>query len=367
MILAWILLLALWVLVVARIPTLWRDQRQRALWAAIFALAISRTAGSPPIADSVHAPATQHLTAVLATSFLLRFVMLATGRRGGRWHRASTLVVAGLFAVAGAAAVTDPGLLHGDLGPAAVTYWTVLDAYLGVVLTTATVVFWRIGAEAPATATRIALRTFATGTGLLALDAFFRAVVMIVLGFDPLLDLTVINPVAEAAQAIAGLITVAGGVAVSWPRARAAVTAYRSLLALRPLWTAMREAFPEIILFSPRRALIELAGVDDVHLRLYRRVIEIRDGMLALRVHLPEGFAADGDPARAEAEGIALALSARAAGERPHERPGSWAPVGPSMADEVAWLRRVSRAYRKVRGTVTPAAVPTPRPSGSAH
>jgi hypothetical protein len=164
-----------------------------------------------------------------------------------------------------------------------------------------------------------------------------------------------------------------------------------------------------------------------VHLRLYRRVIEIRDGMLALKSFLPSTYApatvatkehsstyasstapakgksdefapdtaqakaqsisyaadtvqAEAEPdaydqdtalsgARADAYGkamlearaIALALHRRAAGEPPCERPGSWAPVGPEMADEVAWLSLVARAYRRI----SPGAVRIPRPSGS--
>ncbi len=364
MIFAAALVILLWGVVATRFPTLWRDQRQRVLWAAVFALAVSRTMVVPPITDQPWALAVQHLTAMLAASFLLRFVMLVTGGVGGRWDRTSTGVVLTLIAAAAVAAVLDPDMLTGALTPQAIVYWTALDLYLGAVLATASVLFWATSAAAPARVPRIGLRAFAAGTGLLALDAFFRGMITITLGFEPGLDLTRINPVAEAEQAASVLLTVVGGVAVSYPRARAALTAYRSLLALRPLWTAMRDAFPEIILFSPRRAVIELAGVDDVHLRLYRRVIEIRDGMLALREHLPDEYAADGDPA-AEARGIRLALLARAAGAAPAEQPGSWAPVGPEMADEVAWLRRVSRAYRRER--VTPPAVRTPRPSGSAR
>jgi len=135
---------------------------------------------------------------------------------------------------------------------------------------------------------------------------------------------------------------------------------YRSLLVLRPLWTAMRDAFPEVILFSPRRAVVEMAGVDEVRLRLYRRVIEIRDGMLALRPYLcgvlPE-------TPEAEAAAIAQALRRRASGVSPSGESAGFAPVGPEMADEVAWLSRVSKAHR--RTAVTPAAAPTPRPSGS--
>jgi hypothetical protein len=148
--------------------------------------------------------------------------------------------------------------------------------------------------------------------------------------------------------------------------------------------------------------VIELAGVDDVHLRLYRRVIEIRDGMLALRGFLPSTYAptpattttppslpyalspvptkngADAygkEPgvkraradaygqAMGEAQAIALALRRRGAGEAPSETPGTWAAVGPEMADEVAWLSLVSDAYRRI----SPAAVRTPTPFGSAR
>ena len=368
MILATVLLVFLWGVVAARLPTLWRDQRQRALWAAVCALAISRTMVVPPFAGQPGAPAAQHLTAVLAATFLLRFVLLVTGGIGGRADRAAIGVVLALTVGAAAACLLDPGLLTGDLTPAAVAYWTVLDLYLGVVLAVAAALFWTTGADAPARVPRIGLRVFAAGAGLLALDAVARAAIMVALGFDPDLDLTRINPVAELGQAVTVLLMVTGGVAISYPRARAALAAYRSLLALRPLWTAMRDAFPAIILFSPRRALIELAGVDDVHLRLYRRVIEIRDGMLALRDHLPADHAGGGDPAEAEARGILLALQARAAGVAPAGPAGSWAPVGPQMTDEVAWLRRVSRACRRLRGTVvTEPGARTPRPSGSAR
>jgi hypothetical protein len=364
MILAVVLAVLLWVMTAVRLPTLWRGPRQRAIWAAVAALAVSRTLALPPIA----APAAQHLTAVAAAAFLLRFVMLATAGRGRRWHRVGGAVVLALFAVATAATVFSPELLSGELTPASVAYWVVLDGYLGVVLLTATALFWTTGAAAPAGLPRVALRVLAVGIGLLGIDAFIRAALTVAIGAGARLDLVVINPAAEGLQAASVLLALAGGVAAAVPRARAALSAYRALLALRPLWTAMRDAFPAIILFSPRRAVIELAGVDDVHLRLYRRVIEIRDGMLALRDFLPPERDAAGDPAQAEARDIALALARRAAGRPPVDQPGSWAPVGPEMADEVAWLRRVSRAYHRYRGgVVTRPGVRTPRPSGSAR
>jgi hypothetical protein len=199
----------------------------------------------------------------------------------------------------------------------------------------------------------------AAGAGLVALYAAVKTGLIVAYGSGVPVDFTRVEPTARIFQGAGLLLILAGLLVPATRRLRSALRAYRSLLVLRPLWTAMRDAFPEVILFSPRRALIELAGVDDVHLRLYRRVIEIRDGMLALRGFLP-GTYAPGD-APAEAQAIALALRRRAAGQAPCERPGTWAPVGPEMADEVAWLSRVSSAYRRL----SPDAVRIPRPSGS--
>jgi hypothetical protein len=52
------------------------------------------------------------------------------------------------------------------------------------------------------------------------------------------------------------------------------------------LWTALHEATPEIALHSARGRLAELASVGDLDYRLYRRVIEILDGQLALRPYV---------------------------------------------------------------------------------
>lgn len=362
MILPGALLAVLWGMAIARVPAFWRNPTQRALSAAVLALAVSRTVAFPPIAAELRTPAPQHLAAMIAAYFLLRFILLVIGR-AGRWEALSAAVVVVLLGVAAVA----PGLLGEELTPPAAVYWVVLDLYLAVALAVAAVVFWRLGRDVRAGRPRTALRAIATGSGLLALDAFFRSVVMVLLGLGARLDLAAIDGPARVAQAASALLMVGGGVTAALPRTRAALHAYRSLLILRPLWRAMRDAFPEIILFTPRRAVVELAGVDDVHLRLYRRVIEIRDGMLALRGYLPD-TPPTGEPA-AEAERIAEALRRRREGAEPVERTGGWTPIGPEMADEVAWLSRVSTAYKKVGGrpVSSPPAAPLPRPSGSAR
>ena len=357
------LLALLWIAVVARLPTLWRDPRQRALWASGCALALCATAAYPPVARQLHQPLIPHALGVLAAFFLLRFVALVTGSAGRRRHlglTVATLAVLIALAVASGGIQTGSHLLTSRLPPTVVAYWVVLEGYLGAVLVTATVLFWSTARLAPAGLPRLGLRAIAAGSALIAAYSALKAVLIVAHGLGADIDFPAIEPPAHALQGLGMLLAVAGGLVAATRRAVAAAAAYRSLLALRPLWTAMRDACPEVILFSPRRAVIELAGVDDVHLRLYRRVIEIRDGMLALRDHLPAAVPAADDPAVTEARAIALALANRKINVKPQDQ-GTWTPVGPDMADEVAWLSRVSRAHRLNRRARTP------RPSGSAR
>jgi hypothetical protein len=165
----------------------------------------------------------------------------------------------------------------------------------------------------------------------------------------------VLRPVFDGLRAAGVILALAGAVVPATGWIRSVAGAYRSLRAVRPLWQAMRQAFPDVILFPPRRALLERFGVDDVHLRLYRRVIEIRDGMLVLRDHLPADAGtevaayldtrAPGHPDRAalaEACCIELALHRLRSGRRSQGSDGRWARVGAELADEVHWMRKVS-------------------------
>jgi hypothetical protein len=138
------------------------------------------------------------------------------------------------------------------------------------------------------------------------------------------------------------------------------VRAYRAYRRIEPLWAALRAAVPGIAL-DPGRELA--AGPE---FALYRRVIEIRDGHLALRAHFDPGL-----PARAAAEArragvpeadvaatveavaLAAAIEAERAGRRfapADEKPEHLEDADADVAAEAAWLVRVSRAWR--RGTL---------------
>jgi len=358
-----VLLVVLWGATLVRLPTLLRDGRQQAMWACLCAGTLAETFTFPPVARATGWPILAHLFAAVSTFMLLRFLALITGRDIGRWQwaLAGTVLVTmvALDVVAGGIG-PDATRLSGRLPPAVVAFWLVLDGYLVAVLTSGSVLFLSVAREAPTGLPRFGLRTIAAGWVLIALSAGVTTIPTVLSGAGVPVDFSGVESPSRYLQGAGTLLAVGGALVPAGRRSRVVLAEYRSLLALRPLWTAMRDAFPEVILFSPRRAVVEMAGVDDVRLRLYRRVIEIRDGMLALRPYLcgvlPE-------TPEAEAAAIAQALRRRATGMPPSGASPGFAPVGPEMADEVAWLSRVSRAYR--RRAVTAPAAPTPRPSGS--
>jgi hypothetical protein len=96
-----------------------------------------------------------------------------------------------------------------------------------------------------------------------------------------------------------------------------------------PLWSALRTEFPAISLHpSPRR--LPFTSPDSV---LYRRMIEIWDGLLCLRPYV-EGAV--------DAAAVQRALASRRSGERAADTGVSIATTG----DEVAELTELAKQYR---------------------
>ncbi|MFL6124367.1 MAB_1171c family putative transporter [Actinophytocola sp.] len=107
---------------------------------------------------------------------------------------------------------------------------------------------------------------------------------------------------------------------------------------LFPLWHALRSEFPDISLDpSPRR--LPFAAPDGV---LYRRMIEIWDGLLCLRPYVDGAM---------DAVAVHRALACRHAGERAR---GGTAPAAPA-GDEVAELTELARRYRVIARARGPA------------
>lgn len=135
----------------------------------------------------------------------------------------------------------------------------------------------------------------------------------------------------------------------------------RSLRRLRPLWETLHEALPDIALAAPDRpAGPSLPG--GISERLYRRVIAIRDGLLALqpyrdpadtREHRDQADAA-GLTGRRRAAAIEAADIHAALHRRRHDMPprsysaeGNAATEHDDLTSELRWLTQVSAALAR--------------------
>ncbi|MBM9508883.1 MAB_1171c family putative transporter [Actinacidiphila acididurans] len=200
------------------------------------------------------------------------------------------------------------------------------------------------------------------------------------------------DPREETGAGILGLVTAvlatAGATATLWGdrwtalrqgplgMPRRSLVAYRSHRSLEPLWSALHDELPQIAL-NPSPAH-RLPGLRRAEFALYRRVIEIRDGHLALRPYFPRDLSdwpdwsdrpdrpdrsldgtdgtdrtsgtdgGAGERAILEAAMIAAALENKRVG-RPQSDTGPRGhapqPVPGTVDAEVAWLLQVAAAF----------------------
>ena len=132
------------------------------------------------------------------------------------------------------------------------------------------------------------------------------------------------------------------------------VSRFRLYRRLSPLWTVLYRADPAIALDPPG-----VLALGKLKLRLYRRVIEIRDGLLALQPYRDPGVAVTAREraqqaglrgtrleAEVEATVVAAALHARAAGATPVE-PEVGVSGGGDLDSDTTFLSDVADAYRR--------------------
>jgi hypothetical protein len=158
-------------------------------------------------------------------------------------------------------------------------------------------------------------------------------------------------PLGSALPAAAHLLVLSG---VALPALAGWLSRYRLHRRLRPLWMDLYRAEPEIALDPPGGP-----AVGSLKLRLYRRVIEIRDGLLALQPYrdpavgaeatesaLRAGLRGERLAADVEAAVVVAALRARANGSAPAE-PAALVSGGGDLASDTAFLSEVADAYRR--------------------
>ncbi|MFI5590757.1 MAB_1171c family putative transporter [Amycolatopsis sp. NPDC051758] len=183
---------------------------------------------------------------------------------------------------------------------------------------------------------RIGLKLSAVGMASAAIGSIFRALYIVVAwAFGPVVKILLLLGVPFVI--VGGLLFLVG---VTYPGVRARVSALRRRRqhrrehqALGPLWTVLVQAFPSIVLRTPPRRRTELLSPRSIHRVYYRRVIEIRDGLVQLSPYLDADFGevVAADPGAAAAA-LKTALRRHAAGE---EMDGRAKQVLPARADDI--------------------------------
>lgn len=200
------------------------------------------------------------------------------------------------------------------------------------------------------------------------------------------LDTVAAQSVSRALLAMMLLLFAAGGALPALGGLRRWTSRYVALQRLRPLWAQLSAAAPGVVLGDPPGRLGELFALRSVELRLYRRVIEIRDAQWLLAGRAGDGAddaaalwaavrarrhgSAAGAPAagapaaagpgRAASDGASGPASGAAADGEIGPPGASQSAGGPDVDAEVRALLGLARRYRgaAVQGVVaTPVAL----------
>lgn len=374
-----------WAAVLYKLPALRRspdDPALRAYWLTLLALALGVTLLTPPVYLAINeVTGVANLARLLGNSLGLVAgwsvqVFLAHLSGGGvagqtTARRLGVLLIAalGLLAVLFVAAPVDHEALDftGRYGnaPFVLEYRLVFLAYFGFASGNVARLSWRYAHVADRPSLRLGLRLVALGglAGVIYVVHEGGYVFARRLGSgypfpDPM-------AVTQVLVALGVGLTVTGSTMPSWgprvgiPRLCAWFDQYRSLRRLYPLWIALCQSNPEIALEPPRSALVDALMLRDLGFRLYRRVVEIRDGWLALRPHLDSrvadlaaelgreaGMADEEAVAVIEAASLAAAIRAKARGQTADKQTAMMGIVGGTdLASEVARLERVARCF----------------------
>lgn len=297
--------------------------------------------------------------------------------------------LAALFAVSPARTSPTNTALYTDFPmqyasyPEVLAYWAIFVIYLAITFVIIGRLAWHYGRTAGRTPVGNGLRLLAAGmvAGLGYLGYGTAVVAARALGVQGSFISTAPSVIQVLFGALIVLVAVGGGLPAMqhWPVVRQA-RHYRSLRLLYPLWNGLCEAVPGIAL-NPVAGWADRLDPRDLRIRLYRRVIEIRDDYMALRpadvpgvedaVHAAAGrqrLSAADEATVAAATRLELARRAELRGETPA---GTGDPhayrdfaAGADLDSEVRLLRVVAAhrttirlaAERIERSTSTPRA-----------
>ncbi len=366
-----------------RIPAARRSAPQRtlcfslALFAAALTLNLSavyvafdRAVGIPNLADLG-----EHLCGVWGVAGILRLArqVTATAPAGRARHELAvpglaTVALTVLFVLAPTPAEAPSfTAAYGHL-PEITAYWMVTIAYFGITLAALARLSLHYAGRAGRLSLRIGLQVLGAGVAL-----------GVAYSLSKLAELVAAQlPHADAAQHAAattghillgvGAVTMSVGLLIPalGPRLQAVERAARTYVALRrlrPLWETLWRANPDILLDSPPARRRDLLAFRQLESRLYRRVIEIEDGLLALRPYVTDDVAHEALAAATgaglvgrdrditvEACCLAVAMAAKRSGRGPAAAAASHTTGTQGAADlasEVQLLRQLARVLRR--------------------
>lgn len=377
----------LWLATMYKLPAFLkrpRDPGRSYFWLTLASLAVALTVLLPPVyVDIDRELRVANLARLLgdglvliacwtAQQFLLHLSTVHGARHQNVLHQPAVLIIALLLLAAafGSGSTTDEALdFIGRYGRSDffIKYELIFLGYLGLTMVNVTVQSWRFASVASSPSLSVGLRTVAAGATAGVFFVLQQVYYTLTVRFgwsypigDPSLVTRFLAAVAIGAIVI-GSTMPAWGPVFGVPRAYRWLATYRSLRRLYPLWLAVCRAAPEIALFPPPGKLADTLAVRDLDLRLYRRVIEIRDGWLALRPYFDPKVADHATKLAGEAElndtdTIAVvdaallrrAIAARQSGDvRDLSAVDVIAPGGDSVAKEVDVLGRIARCFER--------------------
>jgi len=366
----------MWAVVLWRTPTARHPGPGRTLWCALACLAVAQTLQVLVVYQTVDralgapgsAANTKHVLALASAACVRALVGQLAGERLGPGRRLG-LPAGALLLMVVPYLLWPPHLLPDGLsgraefyGPAfgVVLPWMAFLTYLSWALGSAAVLCWRHRRYAASPALRHGLTMITLGTsagfGFIALKVVLQVVWSVgdgswLTGFDAGADAVILG-------ASVTLCTLGANSEALADRTAAGVAMLhtaQSLRRLRPLWRKVFTAVPSIVLLPEPGWL---AGLDprSARLRLVRRVIEIRDGLMYLEPYLPsdaravalraataQGHIGAKAAATAEAGLLIAATRAKAAGASTGSDVRSAPPGAAGLAGEATWLELVSR------------------------
>ncbi|WP_246103371.1 MAB_1171c family putative transporter [Streptomyces piniterrae] len=278
--------LALWLVIVLRLPTARRSHQQKMLLIAVIGIAGSITVYLDPVTAALNRSFTfaqscglfMNAWGVLSSALILDFVLAAMSRRRPWLIYGPMIVTIAALIALNYTVAPHAGCVTSEVVPWYSPFWWLLVAAHLVGTIPCAVLCLRYGRQARDD------RPLRTGLLLLAAgftsSSVFWVVVLVFLLARP----AWLGALFPLNIGLTGWLMTAGLCLPLALTARRAAREANALWHLHPLWRDLTKAVPHVTLDKERSRIRAVLGTPhSIHLRLYRQVIEIRDVLLILQ------------------------------------------------------------------------------------